>query len=376
MRNHKQSWLDVFSGFRVALDARKMLLGMFGVYFSVAVLIGIMALASRWSPGLLPALEKAASQPSIYLPETAERIVGRLTEAATHPFRGPQSGPGYLELLFGGGTCLALLAIWSLVGGAIARLAAVDFAKGERLSLAEGFSFSGRKFGSFFWSPIVPFIFVLIFLCCNAVLGLVGRIPGLGPIIVGLCFWLAAVSSFLVLVISLGGYFGFIFMWPTIAMEGTDAFDAVSRSFAYLFARPWKTFWCWLTTVAYGAVCIAFVGGFTWTLLKITQWSVALGLRGEGGPVLRSFSHWTIGSEAGWPDVIAMVLVQVVFIMAWGLMLGFLVSFKLSAMTIIYAVLRRDVDGTDMSEVYLPEPEDPAPAEPTEAPETGEKKEG
>jgi hypothetical protein len=49
-----------------------------------------------------------------------------------------------------------------------------------------------------------------------------------------------------------------------------------------------------------------------------------------------------------------------------GLVLGFWASYKISAMTIIYSVLRRDVDGTDMSEVFLPEPEE-SPAEPPAA---------
>ena len=46
---------------------------------------------------------------------------------------------------------------------------------------------------------------------------------------------------------------------------------------------------------------------------------------------------------------------KVVRITVVGLVLGFWASYKISAMTIIYSVLRRDVDGTDMSEVFLPE---------------------
>ncbi|MBL7133029.1 MAG: hypothetical protein ISS78_02935 [Phycisphaerae bacterium] len=368
MREHRQSWRDIFRGFRVALDARKMILGMFGIYLTAVVLLGIVKLASCYWPGVIPRLEQTIQSPTLYAQETATLWANRFATAMAHPFRGPSAGPGYLELLFLFGTGVVLLAIWSLVGGAITRLAAVDFAKDERLSLAEGFSFAGRKFGSFFWSPLVPLIFVAIFLCCNAVLGLVGRIPGIGPLVVGLCFWLAALSSFLVVLILIGECFGFLFMWPTVAMEGTDAFDAISRSFAYLFSRPWKTIWCWLVAVVYGTVCTAFVVGFTFGLLKITQWSVALGMAGEARPILSSLWTWGIGADAGWPEAVAMILMRVVFIMAWGLLLGFVVSFDFSAMTIIYAVLRRDVDGTDMAEVFLPEPQEPAAApEPEQA---------
>ena len=31
---------------------------------------------------------------------------------------------------------------------------------------------------------------------------------------------------------------GWPLMWPTISSEGTDAFDALSRSYAYVYQRP------------------------------------------------------------------------------------------------------------------------------------------
>ena len=31
---------------------------------------------------------------------------------------------------------------------------------------------------------------------------------------------------------------GFNLMYPTIAVEGSDSFDAISRSFSYVYARP------------------------------------------------------------------------------------------------------------------------------------------
>ena len=34
---------------------------------------------------------------------------------------------------------------------------------------------------------------------------------------------------------------GFGLMYPTVAVEGSDSFDAISRSFSYVFARPWRS---------------------------------------------------------------------------------------------------------------------------------------
>ena len=36
----------------------------------------------------------------------------------------------------------------------------------------------------------------------------------------------------------LGLAFGWPLMWATISTEGTDSFDALSRSYAYVFQRP------------------------------------------------------------------------------------------------------------------------------------------
>ena len=358
MRAHKQNWLDLFKGFRIALDVKKMLLGMFGVYVHLAVLIGLGKLTLRWWPEVFAGLERFSDSPGEALSQVASAASTRLFAAMAHPLAGPGAGGGYRELLFLAGGSILLLAVWSLFGGAIARIAAVDFARDERPSLGEALAFAAKKFGSFFWSPIVPLIFAFIFLCCNALLGLIGRIPGVGPIVLGILFFLTAFSSFIVLLLVIGAVFGAMFMWPTIAMEGTDAFDAISRGFNYLFARPWKTLWCWLVMSAYGTVSIAFVAGFAWLFLhKIALGSVAIGLGAESQDIVRSLWTWGIGAEVGVPSLIAVILIRVAVIMAWGLVLGFVASFKVTGMTIIYAVLRRDVDGTDMAEVYLPEPE-------------------
>jgi hypothetical protein len=153
-------------------------------------------------------------------------------------------------------------------------------------------------------------------------------------------------------------------MWPTIAMEGTDAFDAISRAFNYLFARPWKTIWCCFMASVYGVVVITFVAWFTCMLLRITDATVARGMGQDWVWVQQFLREGVADRMAGFPLLIAMVLVCVVHVLAWGLVFGFVASYKISSMTIIYSVLRRSVDGTDMSEVFLPEPEGAAPIAP------------
>ena len=407
MRTHKNSWLDIFSTFRIALDVKKMALGALGVYITVILLAVLLYLASlmgatshQVAPPMVatpaektpaamaaereiiqqmapprPSILDMVKDPTRELPVAGEVILAKLKPVGQSivdffNWESGAHGVPYRTVGFMVGTAILLLLVWAFFGGGIARIAAVDTAKGERPTIAEATSFAGKKYGSFFWAPLVPFIFVVIFLLCNALLGLVGRIPYLGPILVGIFFFLALLSGFIVVMLLLGGIFGCIFMWPTIAMEGTDAFDAISRGFNYLFARPWKVLWCSVVAIVYGTICVAFVAGFTWVFLRLSTGAVAWGMgsRFDGvGGLLRT---WDL-SGMSVPDAIGGVLIIILFILAAGLVGGFVVSFKISAMTVIYNVLRHDVDGTDMSEVFLPEPEEEEAPAPQETPSEG-----
>ncbi len=350
MLEHKQSWRDIFSCFRLALDARKIVLGTLGVYVSLLV-IYLLLLASSCAPETQLAFQDALRNPA----QSAHALWSHVT---TTDWCKAHCGMTFRHAAFLGVALVLMLSIWSFFGGAIARLAAVEFTKGKRIDIADATNFACRKFGSFFWAPIAPLFFAALFLLCNYVLGLAGCIPWVGPILLGIFFFLAVLSSFFVLILLIGTLFGGLFLWPTIAMEGTDAFDAVSRSFNYLFARPWKTIWCWLVGLVYGTVTTVFVACFLLCMLRIARVSVGAGMAPADFKALNDFICTGIPPDGTQASMLfAMVLVRTLLILAGGLFLGYIVSLKISAYTVIYAIIRRDVDGTDMSEAYLPEAE-------------------
>ena len=371
MRTHRQNWLDIFSGFRVALDARKIILGTLGAYVTIVVVLGLLAVAGHWWAGaqvfMMGLLTARCANDWIVVCSMPVQWCANLC-AICDPYCNPATRHmAFLKLAFLAGGGIILLFVWSFFGGAIARIAALDFARDERPQIGQATAFCAGKFGSFFWSPIVPLIFVAVLLLCNVLLGLVGRIPGAGPIIVGLLYALAALSAFLIVLILIGTIFGSLFMWPTIAMEGTDAFDAISRAFNYLYARPWKTIWCCLVAAAYGLTVLLFVGAFAGLMGLIAEHTIALGMGYHGFTRIGEFLQSSIPPEGtSIPEIWATIWMKVVRFTIFGLVLGFWASYKISAMTIIYSVLRRDVDGTDMNEVFLPEPEE-TPAEPPAA---------
>src|SRR5262249_43103768 len=75
------------------------------------------------------------------------------------------------------------LVIWSIFGGAIARIAAVHVARDEKISVRQAMGFSSNKLLSFIFAPLIP---VLILFVIGVVLAAAGwlffHIPILGPI--------------------------------------------------------------------------------------------------------------------------------------------------------------------------------------------------
>lgn len=381
MRELKKDWRDIFCGFRIALDPKKMLLGLiWAFWFLLVVMVTLTWFVQEGSP-LSQAVGDLVVNPGREIAQmgrSALAAVGIGAPAQRSAFctgvkqwaAGAHAwGTGDWLRVLGGGAVwvLAGLLFWSWFGAPLLRMCAVQFAKDESVSFNEACAFSSGKRKSFFFAPLVPVIIALLMLVPVLVCGFLARIPWVGPIAAGLFLPLAILTGLFVVLTLIGGVFGCCLMGPTIATEGTDAFDAISRSFSYVYQKPWHYIWYWLVATAYGVVCVAFVA-----LVAVLSIAIPLSVGGwamgasyvEIRRFLASFQVWP--STA--PLSIAAVLFKAWIIVTYGLVLGFAVSFAATASAIIYSLLRKDVDGTDMDEVYMEEEEEPAP-EPAQAPQ-------
>ena len=129
------------------------------------------------------------------------------------------------------------LAIWAFFGGAITRLAAVALAREESLSWGYLTSYARDKWPSYFGAPLFPFCGVALAAVPLALFGLLLR-TDVGLVIAGALWFLPLLGGLFMAVLLVGLFFGFPLMWATISAEGTDAFDALSRSYAYTYQRP------------------------------------------------------------------------------------------------------------------------------------------
>jgi hypothetical protein len=261
---------------------------------------------------------------------------------------------------------IIMLAVFSVSGGAVCRIAALQTARGEKPGLTESLRYSIKKFTSFFTAPLAPIgiiIFVGIFIF---LLGLAGNIPRAGELIVGLGMPLALFAGALIAIIVIGAVAGLNLMFPAVAYDGSDCFDAISRSFSYVYARPWRMIVYTAIAAVYGSICYTFIRIFAFLSLWITRWLLQLCLWADNGSkqVNKLVAIWPkpefrylLGSSSpaatNWTESVAAFLVYLFLLVVVGLVVSFIISFYFSANTIIYSLMRKTVDNAALEDIYL-----------------------
>ncbi len=274
------------------------------------------------------------------------------------------------------------LGTWAIFGGAITRIAAVQIARRERIGMVEALKFAWSKFISFFSAPLFPAMGVaVIALIMIIIAGLVLLIPWVGDFLAGVAIPLALIGG-IIMALLLVGYLSWPLMYATISTEGSDSFDALSRSYAYLYQRPWHYFWYAFLAVIYGVLVTLVVVFVVSLFVYMARWALGLipwlGWRQTGDPVASLFVYAPISYEwrqllVGSPQEEQALLskmngaqyaaagltsfwLHLLFLM----MLGFAYSYFWSASTFVYFLLRKKVDDTELDEVYLEEQEEEA----------------
>ncbi len=254
------------------------------------------------------------------------------------------------------------LIVISLAGGAICRIAVLQFARGEKPGLTEALCFSTKKFTRFFTAPLAPLGIIIFIGFFIFLLGLVGNIPWAGKPIMVIFMPLALIAGGLTAVVLIGTIAGFNLMFPAVAYDDADCFDAISRSFSYVFAKPWRMGFYTFTAAVYGAICYIFVRLFALLLLLVAHFFLQLGILGDNSKLNEiwqetpTFTHLIV--QPNWSalsglDSFAAFLVYLLLLAAILLVVAFVVSFYFSANTIIYSLMRKAVDNTALEDVYV-----------------------
>lgn len=335
VRNQGLDWLRPIRAVSIAFDVRKVILAAVGLamiqagWFSLdQVFPRPMDATDLFAGG--PTLQGAAStgSPGVILNVASQKVAGPalvLTAPLWELFNA-RADP------IAAGRALARLAlvliVFGIAGGAITRSAAIEAARGERLSLAESLRFASKHAGALIAAPLFLLLAVLLCGLVAAGFGLLFQLPGRVGEVAGAVGFVVPLTMGLVaalLLINLAA------SWPlmhaAVAAEGEDSLDAMSRAFGCVNRRP-------VRFVAL-AVLVWFVGSIGLVVVHlIAAFALHLAVWGAG------FAAANLDAPpAFWPGMVAFLVQSWAFAYFW------------SAAALIYLTLRRDIDGAPWSEV-------------------------
>lgn len=374
-------WSLLFSAGKLALNMRVLLLGALGLFIAstgwmvidklfgvepnaslaqiniVEQMPGVGLNQSAFAPGYWP-----PAQPQAWLQGPLGQAWAELSLPFTAIFSREISFARFCYLLLCG---LWSLAVWAFIGGAITRYAAIELTRQEKLSWGSLLGYARTKWPSYFAAPLFPLLGVFVAAVPLAILGLILRAGGFGVAFVALLWPLVLLAGVVMAILAVGLWFAFPLMWATISTEGTDSFDALSRSYAYTLQRPLRYLLYVLLATLIGLITWVFVVIFANAVVQLGLWGVSWGSGSERlGLILASddstgafgFGSWLIGL---WNRVVTLIAN------------GFIYSYFWVAATAIYLLLRFHVDATELDEVYLPDETDPHGLPPLTTDEAG-----
>ena len=295
-----------------------------------------------------------------------------------------------------------LLVVWGFFGGVITRMAVMQLTGKEGGGIREALGFVKTRYLSYLFSPMVPLLLIGFMVFCCILFGIIHWIPLVGEIVDGFLWFLPLLAG-LVMTLLLIGMVGYPLMYPTLSAEGSDTFDAMSRSYNYVFESPWYYIWYSLVAIAYGAVLTFFVLVVGSSAAYLSKWGVSkwptfgadrspeflfiytpqsLGWRElmlQGSDAAIDSYNEPINAAASkkyleaytWYNHFGAALSSFWITLVFMLVIGFAYSYFWTASTQVYLLMRKRVDETDHDEVYIEEelpPQSPVVATPAPAP--------
>ncbi len=254
----------------------------------------------------------------------------------------PMSAKDFFAMVL---SCVWSLAVWAYFGAAISRVAAVQLAAGERVGWAALLRWVQRKWLAYFSAPLIPMLGAALAAAPILLLGLPMHYSFFAAV-AGFIWPLVLLAAFIMTLLLVGVLLGWPLMWATISVEGTDSFDAISRTYAYVLQRPFRYLAYILFAVVVGWLGWIVVENLAAAVIWLAAWSVSWNAAPWPGELRRSLGSASLAHAGG------------ALIAFWNgcvklLALGYVFSYFGVASTAIYYQLRRDIDARETDEVFL-----------------------
>ncbi len=224
------------------------------------------------------------------------------------------------------------IGLWSLIGVILCRRAAFLFAGNDESTLLSTIDYGSKRWPASIGAPLIPLAATLLFALTAATIGFLGRLPLLGSI------WLVVMSPF-EFILGLGMAILLLataLSWPlmiaAVSIEDCDSFGGLSRAYSSFTSQPWKVIVYFLLSLIIGGVLMSLVN----LVAETTIWSA-----------LSSTSFGSGKERAHESLLIPLVRLLQLFELAIG------ICYFWSAATVIYLLLRLDVDGVPLDRIAV-----------------------
>jgi hypothetical protein len=312
----------------------------------------------------------------LYVPwrETARAFIGHwrlATRPARQLFARQQSLAGFAAALL---ATVWAVAVWSICGGAICRLSAVQLGLDEQLSTASALRYALRKWTAYVAAPLMPLAMAALFTLPLLAAGFLGRADW-GLLLAGIVWPLVLVFAVLAMLLLAGLALGFPLMLAGISADGGDSFDAISRSYTYVGQRPLNYLFYAIVSLAIGMLGWMIISTLAALALHLTAWGASVGSGEERWRKIEQAPPWLSVSQETYPGSLPQPAAEARLEGAAGLgaglisfwhgcvrllALAYAYSFFWTAGTGAYLLLRRDADAVELDEVLVEGEDDPA----------------
>ena len=251
----------------------------------------------------------------------------------------------------------ALVLLLALIFGlAVCRMAAARLCTGENIGPLAAAGFVARKGPWAMLAPVIPGVVVVGVSLALTLLGLLlFSLPWL-DVLGGLLFGPMLIAGLAAAVVVAAVLLSYPLMAAAVAVEGTDAFDTMSRCFAYLTSKPWAYLFYAVVSLLYGAACFAFLWLLVEGGIRLATGCLELGAIGQPSELQEALAY----ANGIVPAEVASVSTAITGWLVWfwlialrALPLAFAFSFACTASTMIYLLLRRGADGTTFDDCDL-----------------------
>ena len=336
-RVHAVDWgrvtpvVHLFQCFRVAMQPSKLAVSWVAVMLAWATLYLTMVAGREW------VLPLSMPDPGMHVQFSAAMLLGE------------EHWPFWLAV-----TLLFLAA--TVVGLVVCRMAAARLCMGENIGPLAAGGFLLRKGPWAMLAPVVPGVVIVGVGLALTLLGfLLFSLPWT-DVVGGLLFGPMLLAGLAAAIVVAALLLSYPLMAAAVAVEGTDAFDTMSRCFAYLTAKPWAYLFYAAASLVYGLVCFAFLWLLVEGGIRLAVGFLELGAIGqpsELGKALAYANGYVLAEGASVSTQITGWLIWFWLVCLRAMPLAFAFSFACTASTMIYLLLRRGADGTAFDDCDL-----------------------